>query len=101
MGDLIELPQDDPKFKELLAATLDRLARAADVLEEDLFNAAMVGPWRDFNEEQPTGAVVNLDPRALGETGDDRITQLHALLKAMRHAVRELQPRDESPLPLF
>ena len=78
--DLVKRAALDEKYDALLEATLERVQQAGDALLDDLVNLAMLGPWREWNEEQQMGAVERIGTDALGETDDPRIRALAGLL---------------------
>ena len=94
MGNVIDFAahaSSGQKYQGRLAETLQRLDSAADALMEDLVNLAMLGPWRDWSDEQQAGAVSHIDTQALMESGDDKIVLLTSLLRHMHDTVHELQ----------
>jgi hypothetical protein len=74
-------------YRQLLAGTLGRLEAAADMLEEDLVNLAMRGPWRNWSEAQQMGAVANINDEALAECGDANVVALNQALRRLREVV--------------
>ncbi len=78
--DLVKRTALDEKYDALLEATLERVEQAGDSLLDDLVNLAMLGPWREWNEEQQMDAVERIGTDALGETNDPRIRALAGLL---------------------
>lgn len=93
MGDLIELKSSEPAvFRELLDDTIDRLQAAANVLIEDAVNLGMHGPWKEWNEQQPVGAVLTFSYDALADCGDPRLAKLYGLYCEMCELIEELRP---------
>lgn len=93
MGKIIHLKQaDSPMFQSLMADTLKRLEDAGDMLVEDVLNLAMLGPWKQWSDEQPVGACLPFDSmEALKETGDPRLTTMYSLYENIQHVLHTIR----------
>jgi hypothetical protein len=97
MADVIALhPKDSSVFRELLDDTLNELDTAAHGLLENAMNLGFHGPWREWNEQQPVGAVMMLEPAALAECGDPRLAKLYALYCGMTELVEEFRAKEKA-----
>ena len=65
--------------QRLLQEAQQTITDAATVL-------ALAGPWRDWEEAQPVGAMVEISPQALQETDDSTITRLVELASCIEEA---------------
>lgn len=75
------------RARDAYEQNLAELRRRLHALDEYLFDAAvqlaMLGPWREWSEAQPEGAVVELDGDALLASGDPHVAAVVRLHQAL------------------
>lgn len=94
MGKVIQLHEAvklDEKYAERLGDLVDHLEASIDDLTTDVVNLAMVGPWREWDDDQAIGAIANIDLAALGDTKDLKVTVMAHLLMDMTKVLKMLR----------
>ncbi|HTP25706.1 MAG TPA: hypothetical protein VMK12_08610 [Anaeromyxobacteraceae bacterium] len=79
------------KYDERLAASLQRLDTVREELWNDLVALAMLGPWREWDEQQPAGTRVRFGPKELIESSDANVAALVRLHDRICEVVDELR----------
>jgi hypothetical protein len=79
------------------AAHRDAVKSAASVIEEctdrffdEAVSPAMTGPWREWSEAQPVGAIMNIDEERLASANDPIVLELLALVRRSQEALEQL-----------
>jgi hypothetical protein len=86
------------KYHERLAASLQRLETVREELWDDLVNLAMLGPWREWDEQQPVGTHVTFGAKELVESGDANLAALLRVHDWICETVSELRGGGGSPM---
>lgn len=90
MSTVIQFPRaPDPRYARALGEARAAVDEARSALSLAALNLAMAGPWREWDEQQPVGAVLALDEDALRGTGDRFVTALAELIDALDGALLE------------
>jgi hypothetical protein len=76
---------------------LRRLEYTGDAPWNDVVNLAMVGPWRERNEQQPPGARVRFGEQEQLESGDETVAALVRLHRPLRGTLADLRVDASSP----
>ena len=94
MGSIIDFRQANKKqalYDETLHALVDTLAALAEELLEQAVRLAMLKAWKEWDEGQPSGAVLDLSLQMLGECADPRVRELTGLITHLQRTIRRLE----------
>jgi hypothetical protein len=78
-------------YADAVCETVLSLEEMNLALADAAFQLAISGVWRDWEKEQPVGAVVQLDHAALYEAGDERVRALVRLAEQVADVTKFLR----------
>lgn len=93
MGTIIDFRQVNKKqalYDETLHALVDTLAALDEELLEQTVRLAMLKAWKEWDDTQPPGSVLDLSLDMLGECADPHVRALTELIVLLQRTVRRL-----------
>lgn len=94
MGTIIDFRQVNKAqalYDETIHALIDTLADLEEELLEQTVRLAMLKAWKEWDDGQPSGAVLDLSLQMLGECADPRVRELTGLIMHLQRTLRRLE----------
>jgi len=71
---------DYTEYRETLSQVIEKISAISDEIQDNLFNLACHGKWKEWDKQQPIGAEFYVDENMIRDTGDKNIDLLWEML---------------------
>jgi len=81
---------DYTQYRETLSQMIERITAIADEIQDNLFNLACQGKWKEWEKNQPIGTEFYVDEGMLRNTGDKNIDLLWEVLDKIEEVKKKI-----------
>ena len=90
MANVIDF-KDFVNYKKKLSEVIQQVTELSEAIEENLFDLACLGKWKEWDKQQPVGTEFYVTEEMLRNTGDKNIDLLWSVLDKIEDVKEEIK----------